>query len=346
MSSPFANNALFPGQETLNDCLFGDEWHVLGDDVLAVHEYGAPWELPSGGEDLQCAGSPAGSGGSVASWEVLGCEEEAKVDLEALVGEEGVEVLGARFWPRKTGYAPLQHILAQEPEEEPDRKAIYEPLTTSHFKTAAEAKQHRRRARLPPKSKATDVARVKQFGREYWVRRIFNAMIDTRNITDGEKSIHRLRFTQKLSGEPAFSALDLEATAHHVFDKAIAVHERGWNRPTVYHKNVVRGKLSDLSETSVERRLSRICLCLQQKKSSVDDAMRGGVTLALLCDNPEARRCTKESNDVGNKKRGERLRVTSKKGKTKGAQTPQQQQDVEDKGEAEEDFEEFLDFLG
>ncbi|KAJ4323436.1 hypothetical protein N0V94_001909 [Neodidymelliopsis sp. IMI 364377] len=340
MSSPFASNAFFPGQEAFNDCFFGDEWHVLGDHVLAAQQYGAPWEVANGGEDLQGAGSPAGSSTEEVSWEVLGGE----VHLEALVGEEGVEALGARFWPRKMGYAPLQPVLAQEPEEEPDRKAIYEPLTTSHFKTAAEAKEHRRRARLSPKSKATDVARVKQFGREYWVRRIFNAMIDTRNITDGEKSIHRLRFTQKLSGEPAFSALDLEATAHHVFDKAIAVHERGWNRPTVYHKDVVRGKLRDVSETSVERRLSRICLCLQQKKSSVDDAMRGGVTLALLCDNPEARRCTKESNDVGNKKRGERLRVTSKKEKTKGAQALQQQ-NVEDKGEAEEDFEEFLDFL-
>ncbi|KAF1365741.1 hypothetical protein EJ07DRAFT_85031, partial [Lizonia empirigonia] len=190
------------------------------------------------------------------------------------------------------------------PEPSPPT-TIYQAYS-SHFRTSADAKAYRRRPRLQPKSQATDVKRVKQFGRDYWVRRLYNAMVDTSNITDGEQSIHRVRFTQK---PLPFNSLDLEATAHHIFDEAIAVHERGWNRPTVYHKKVVRGKLVDLSETSVEMRLSRICLCLQQKKSSVDDAIRGGVTLALLCDNPEARSFTKQSNDVGNKKRGERLKV-------------------------------------
>ena len=202
-------------------------------------------------------------------------------------------------------YTPHPDVLATEPETPPDFNAINAPLTVSHFATSADAKAHRRRARCAPKSQATDVTRVKQYGREYWVRRIYNAMIDTRHMTDGESSIHRARFTQKLGSKNTFNALDLEATAHHIFDEAIAVHERGWNRPTVYHKRVVRGKLVDLSETSVEMRLSRICLCLQQKKSSVDDAIRGGVTLALLCDNPEARSFTKASNDAGNKKRGE-----------------------------------------
>lgn len=37
--------------------------------------------------------------------------------------------------------------------------------------------------------------------------------------------------------------------------------------------------------------------------------MRGGVTLALLCDNPEARGFTKTSNNCGNKVRGKRLRL-------------------------------------
>ena len=130
-------------------------------------------------------------------------------------------------------------------------------------------------------------------------------MIDISDISDGNASVHRQRFT----GKPGFDPADLEATAHHVFDSAIAVHERGWTRPKVYHKKVVRGKLADISENSIESRLARICLRLKQNKATVDDAVRGGVTLALLCDNPEARGSTKLSNNAGNKKRGERLKM-------------------------------------
>jgi hypothetical protein len=83
----------------------------------------------------------------------------------------------------------------------------------------------------------------------------------------------------------------------------------------------VRGKLTDVSEKCLERRLARICLCLKHKKATVDDALRGGVTLALLCDNPEARGFTKVSNNTGNKKRGERLR------RAKGSETQQQDED-------------------
>ncbi|KZM23253.1 uncharacterized protein EKO05_0004473 [Ascochyta rabiei] len=230
-------------------------------------------------------------------------------------------------------YAPLPEILAAQPEAPPGLMSIYAPMTTPHLRTSADAKAHRRRARLAPKSQATDIARVKEFGRDYWVRRIYNAMVDIRYITDGPQSVHRMRFTQELDGQPTFSVLDLEATAHHVFDEAIAVHERGWNRPIAYHKKVVRGKLVDRSEANLEMRLSRICLCLLQKKSSVDDAIRGGVTLALLCDNPEARSFTKASNDVGNKKRGERLKATSRKEKTrKGLQAQQPEIEVEEQG--------------
>jgi hypothetical protein len=150
----------------------------------------------------------------------------------------------------------------------------------------------------------------------YWVRRIYEAMIDISDITDGESSIHRVRFAD----DKAFDPLDLEAAAHHVFDSALAVHERGWNRPLVYHKKVVRGKLTDVSEKCLERRLARICLCLKQKKATVDDALRGGVTLALLCDNPEARGFTKVSNNTGNKKRGERLR------RAKGTETQEEEE--------------------
>lgn len=152
----------------------------------------------------------------------------------------------------------------------------------------------------------------------YWVRRIYESMIDISNVSDSATSIHRTRFTV----ERAFDPLDLEAAAHHVFDEALAVHERGWVRPMVYHKKVVRGKLTDVSEKCLERRLARICLCLQQKKAAVDDAIRGGVTLALLCDNPEARGFTKLSNNTGNAKRGERLKA-AKEVKAEGSEEEQ-----------------------
>lgn len=149
-------------------------------------------------------------------------------------------------------------------------------------------------------------------------------MIDISSIDDGPTSIHRQRFTQTT----AFDPLDLEATAHHIFDAAIAVHERGWIHPRVYHKKVIRGKLMDVSEKCIEQRLARICMCLSQRKAIVDDAIRGGVTLALLCDNPVARGFTKASNNTGNKKRGERL----KRAKEVDQQT-EEQEEQEEQGE-------------
>lgn len=130
-------------------------------------------------------------------------------------------------------------------------------------------------------------------------------MIDRSNICDKMSSKNRQRFDLS----PGFEALDLEAVAHQVFDNALAVHERGFRRPKVYHKKAVRGKLVDVSINSVERRLSRICYCLSYSKAIVDDAMHGGVPLALLCDNPEARLASKESNNTGNTKRSKRLKL-------------------------------------
>jgi hypothetical protein len=206
-------------------------------------------------------------------------------------------------------YAPQPHVVAEVPEVVFNSSPLYKRLTSPRFRSSAEAKEHRKQARMGAKSEANDIARVKSFGRDYWVRRIYNAMICTQKMTDSASSVHRARFT-KLK---VFDELDLEAAAHNVFDKAIAVHERGWNRPNVYHKKTVRGKLVDKSEKSVEMRLSMICLLLQNTKSAVDDVMRGGLTLALLCDNPQARMHTKISNDVGNAKRGARLKQTSTK---------------------------------
>jgi hypothetical protein len=108
----------------------------------------------------------------------------------------------------------------------------------------------------------------------------------------------------------------------------------------VYHKKVVRGKLTDVSENSLERRLARICLCLRQKKATVDDAMRGGVTLALLCDNPEARGFTKLSNNAGNAKRGERLRAAKKAGEKEVVQPEVGEYEEEDEEDEEEDDDE------
>jgi hypothetical protein len=224
---------------------------------------------------------------------------------------------------KAANYAPHPHIVAHLPEFAFDSSPLYSRLTSPRFRNSAEAKAHRKHARMHAKSQADDIARVKSFGRDYWVCRIYNAMICTQQITDSEASTNRTRFT-KLK---VFDELELEAAAHHVFDKAIAVHERGWTRPKVYHKNTVRGKLVDKSETSLEMRLSRICLLLQHTKSAVDDVMRGGLTLALLCDNPEARKHTKQSNDVGNAKRGQRLKQTSTK-KTVAQQIPQEEEEM------------------
>lgn len=263
--------------------------------------------------------SEANSGGSAAGF------------LNTL-NDAGVAMLQAQLnnapGPSSTSnYTPNPVVICYEPESPPDSQSLYPRLTRSRFRTSAEAKAHRKRARIPPKSQASDVDRVKNFGRDYWVCRIFNAMTYSQNVTDSQSSIHRKRFTTHV----AFEAVDLEAAAHHVFDEAIAVHERGWCRPTVYHKNTVRGKLVDISGASLEMRLSRICVVLQQTKSAVDDALRGGVTLALLCDNPEARNHTKVSNNAGNAKRGERLKQTVSKERAEKAK--QAQQDTEGEGE-------------
>jgi hypothetical protein len=178
-----------------------------------------------------------------------------------------------------------------------------------HFATSAEAKEHRKRIRHTPQQKniehTEDLDRVRRIGRPFWVCRLYGAMIDVSCIADSESSIHRNRFVVAR----AFDEKDLEAAAHKIFDEALAVHERGWNKPLVYYKKVHRGKLQDHCLDSVEKRLALICKCLSESKAAVDDALRGGITLALLCDNPIARGGTKQSNNAGNARRGERLKM-------------------------------------
>ncbi|OAL57056.1 hypothetical protein IQ07DRAFT_496839 [Pyrenochaeta sp. DS3sAY3a] len=199
------------------------------------------------------------------------------------------------------------------------------PAYAGHFKTSAEAKAFRSHARVGPKVGAEDVERVKKLGRSFWVRRLYEAMVDIGSIQDSARSVHRDRFENAKD----FSGKELEACAHKIFDAAIAVHEVGWTRPRVYHKRVVRGKLADVGAKSLEVRLLRLCEALKGNKAMVDDAMRGGISLALLVDNPTARSNTKLSNNAGNKKRGERLQV-AKRMETEAAQGAQQEEEEEE----------------
>jgi hypothetical protein len=204
-------------------------------------------------------------------------------------------------------YQPVYDFTGQ-PEPPNALAPIYAPYA-GHFATSAEAKEHRKRIRHTPQQKnikdTADLYTVKLIGRPFWVRRLYNAMIDVSCITDSESSIHRNRFAVT----KAFDEKDIEAAAHKIFDEALAVHERGWNKPIVYYKKVHRGKLQDQCLDSVEKRLALICKCLSESKAAVDDALRGGITLALVCDNPIARGGTKQSNNAGNARRGERLKM-------------------------------------
>jgi len=165
-------------------------------------------------------------------------------------------------------------------------------------------------------------------------------MIDISNIDDGKDSPHRRRIVKEQAHEP----WDLEATAHHIFDRAVAVHEVGWNRSMVYYKEAKRGKLIDLGEKCLERRLTCICMALQQQKAVVDDAVRGGITLRLLCDNPTARAATKKSNNTGNRKRGMKLKALKELGikvpdvpkEGEEADVPEELEEPEEPEESEE----------
>ncbi|KAI4653909.1 hypothetical protein J4E93_001677 [Alternaria ventricosa] len=238
------------------------------------------------------------------------------IPWEPEVDEDGYEIIPIEF---------------DAPEPDPsDPQPIY-PAFSGRFKTGAAARAYRKRARVPKKGPAPDVERVKKYGRMYWVRRIYDSIIDISDVRDSEKSNHLVRFE-----EEAYDSTDIEATAHHVFDEAVAVHTRGWVRPNIYHKKVVRGKLMDISKTSVERRLARICLLLKHVKAACDDALRGGLTLALLCDNPEARGSTKISNNSGNGKRGKRLKVVKKMLKAGFTVETDDEESDEEHGENEE----------
>jgi len=232
------------------------------------------------------------------------------VDQFANMGDQHLDII----YQHIGHYLPYRPV-AQEALDLPtttasDKKPIY-PAYSNRFKTAEEARDHRKSRRddepgRKPKE-ADDVARVKRYGRPYWVKRIYESMIDISQIIDTRHSIHAQRFADpQIAG---FDPKDLEAAAHHIFDSCLRVHERGWCHPVAYHKNVKRGTLTDIAHDSIERRLAQVCLLLRNSKAVVDDAIRGGITLALLVDNPTARGATKLSNNNGNKNRGMRLKL-------------------------------------
>lgn len=140
---------------------------------------------------------------------------------------------------------------------------------------------------------------------QYWVRRLYEAMIDIRNPIDGlgQNAIHVKRFRDSVTFDPA----DIEACAHKVFDYALHIHQQGWNRTQVYHRVVTRGSSADQGEHSIEVRLQRLCLMFRLRKSMVNDCLRGGVDMRLTVENPDCRWNTKRNNDRGNAKRSLRL---------------------------------------
>ncbi|KAF2867126.1 hypothetical protein BDV95DRAFT_610998 [Massariosphaeria phaeospora] len=182
------------------------------------------------------------------------------------------------------------------------------PAYTGAFKNAREAREYRQRVRRGPKP-ADDVELIKT-QRQFWVKRLYNAMINTAQIIDGAGSNHLKRFTVYKPEE--LEALDVEAVAHEIFDACVHVHEKGWTYLKLYHKDSVRGSKVDSSKKSLRMRLERICHVLKTVKATCDDALRSGVTLALLADNPDIRIATKKANNTGNAKRKAQIELAKK----------------------------------
>jgi hypothetical protein len=61
-------------------------------------------------------------------------------------------------------YSPL--VVHDYPTPEPTAPLPIYPAYARHFTTSEQARSHRKRIRLPPKSQAPDVERVKRFGRK------------------------------------------------------------------------------------------------------------------------------------------------------------------------------------
>ncbi|KAL1613197.1 hypothetical protein SLS60_001429 [Paraconiothyrium brasiliense] len=186
----------------------------------------------------------------------------------------------SKYFPRKVQYAPYRYM----------------------FKTGEEARAHRKKVRHPAKI-AKDIDHVQKYGRYYWTKRIYEAMINIDLIFDNKGSSIATNFS-KLHH---FKEEDLEATAHHIFDAAINVHRVGWYGYDYNRRAFVRGKMKDIFHESIEGRLERICGILKHCKAIVNDCVQGGDVLLQTVDNPIYRASTKFSNNKGNKHRAGRL---------------------------------------
>ncbi|KAF2273672.1 uncharacterized protein EI97DRAFT_435841 [Westerdykella ornata] len=200
--------------------------------------------------------------------------------------------------------SPSSPTTTAEPSGEaptPPKAPAFPPFKR-HFATGDDARNHRRAAKRSI-NRDPNIAAVKA-NRDDWVRRLYEAMININGLIDKESSTHRKRFETG-----AFDQMDLEAAAHNVFDKAIAVHERGWTRPLVYHKEAVRGKFKDPAKNCCRTRLEILCEVLTKSKAACNDALQGGLELAQLAYNPSLRIGGKIGNAIANQQRRERLQV-------------------------------------
>ncbi|KAJ4358666.1 uncharacterized protein N0V89_003250 [Didymosphaeria variabile] len=186
-----------------------------------------------------------------------------------------------KYLPRKVQYAPYRYM----------------------FKTAEEARAHRKKIRHPAKI-AKDIDRVQKYGRYYWTKRIYDAMINVDLIFDNKGSVIATNFSKIHH----FKEEDLEATAHHIFDACIGVHRRGWYGYDYNRRAFVRGKLKDIFNESIEGRLERICGILKHNKAIANDCVQGGDLLMQTVDNPIYRASTKTANNKGNLDRAGRLK--------------------------------------
>lgn len=183
------------------------------------------------------------------------------------------------------------------------RKVQYRPYRYM-FKSAAEARAHRTKARHPAKE-AKDIDRVEQYGRYYWTKRIYESMINIDLIFDNKSSVIATNFSKLRH----FDEDDLEATAHHIFDECISVHRRGWTGYDYNRHDYKRGKCKDIFHDTIEGRLERICGILKHSKAIANDCIVGGDDLLMqTVDNPIHRASTKTANNKGNMDRALRLR--------------------------------------
>lgn len=170
------------------------------------------------------------------------------------------------------------------------------------FKSSEEASAHRKAPRHPAKI-ARDVDRVEKYGRYYWTKRIYEAIINVDLIFDNRASV----IATNISKTKHFNEDDLEATAHHIFDACIKVHRRGWCGYDYNRKDFKRGKLKDVFGESIEARLERICGILKHSKAIANDCIQGGDVLQQTVYNPIYRASTKTANNKGNLDRAGRL---------------------------------------